>query len=86
MRKRLFTIIGSLLLAVTLSAQQYIGSEGLIHVPTADMDTVGIVRVGAHYIPKSMMPDKMLIDGEKFNSWTQYFSVTPFRWIQLGYG
>ena len=86
MRKRLFTIIGSLLLAVTMSAQQYIGSEGLIHVPTADMDTVGIARVGAHYIPKSMMPDKMLIDGEKFNSWTQYFSVTPFRWIQLGYG
>ena len=86
MRQRLFSIIGSLLLAVTVSAQQYIGSAGLIHVPTADMDTVGIARVGVHYIPKSMMPDRMLIDGEKFNSWTNYLSLTPFRWIQLSYG
>jgi hypothetical protein len=59
---------------------------GMIHVPTADMDTVGVARVGAHYIPKSMMPDKMTLDGEKFNSWTNYLSITPFRWIELGYG
>lgn len=86
MRKKLLTIIGFLLWALSGSAQQYIGSEGLIHVPTADMDTVGIARVGAHYIPKAMMPDRMLLDGEKFNSWTNYLSVTPFRWIELGYG
>lgn len=74
------------LLTLTISGQQYIGMAGMIHVPTADMDTVGVARVGAHYIPKSMMPDKMTLDGEKFNSWTNYLSITPFRWIELGYG
>jgi hypothetical protein len=69
-----------------LYAQQYCGINGLIHVPTADMDTVGIARIGAHYVPKVMMPDKMLIDGEKFNSLTNYLSITPFRWIEVGYG
>lgn len=69
-----------------MTAQQYVGLEGMIHVPTADMDTVGIARVGAHYIPKDMMPDEMLLDGEKFNSWTNYLSLTAFSWIQLSYG
>lgn len=69
-----------------LNAQQYCGMNGLVHVPTADMDTVGIARIGAHYIPKSMMPDRMRIDGEKFNSLTNYLSVTPFRWVEIGYG
>ena len=55
-------------------AQQYLGFQGMIHVPTADMDTVGVARVGAHFIPKQMMPDKMLLDGEKFNSLTNYLS------------
>ncbi len=58
----------------------------MIHVPTADMDTVGIARIGAHYIPKYMMPDRMLLDGEKFNSLTNYLSITPFRWVQVSYG
>lgn len=69
-----------------LMAQQYCGMAGLIHVPSADMDTVGIARIGAHFIPKSMMPDRMRIDGEKFNSLTNYLSVTPFRWLEVGYG
>ncbi len=86
MMKRLSVAMLFLMLVVTVRGQQYIGMEGMIHVPTADMDTVGIARIGAHYIPKQMMPDKMLIDGEKFNSLTNYLSITPFRWIELGYG
>ena len=62
------------------------GIEGMIHVPTADMDTVGMARVGLQYIPKEMVPDKMTCDGEKFNTMTNYLSVTPFHWIELGYG
>ena len=70
----------------TLNAQQYIGTPGLIHVPTAEMDTVGVVRVGAHYVDKHMVPDGMKFDGEKFNSFTNYLSITPYKWIELGYG
>lgn len=66
--------------------QQAMGIEGMIHVPTADMDTVGMARLGLHYVPKEMIPDAMKCDGEKFNSMTNYLSVTPFHWIELGYG
>lgn len=84
--KRIIITICMCLLIVGMQAQQYIGSAGLIHVPTAEMDTAGVARIGAHFVPKSMIPDKMTIDGEKFDSWTNYLSVTPFRWIQISYG
>lgn len=88
MKRIVLIIVISIITAYSghLHAQQYCGLTGLIHVSTADMDTVGIARVGAHYIPKKMMPDRMKIDGKKFNSWTNYLSVTPFRWIEVGYG
>ncbi len=75
---------------LTASAQQYTGMGGLIHVPSADMDTVFVVHVGAHYVEKNMIPDEMVVygngDGEKFNSLTNYLSVQPFRWLEIGYG
>ena len=86
MKRRLSVTIVCMLLALTARAQQYVGFEGMVHLPTADMDTVGVARVGAHYIPKLMMPETMVLDKEKFSSLTNYLSVTPFRWIQLGYG
>ena len=75
-----------LLSAIPLYAQMHVGMNGLIHVPTADMDTVGLARLGMNYVPKEMVPDGMKCDGEKFNTFTHYMSVTPFRWIELGYG
>jgi len=67
-------------------AQQALGTQGLIHVPSADMDSAGVARIGAQYVPKEIIPDKMLLDGEKFNSFTNYLSITPFSWIEIGYG
>jgi hypothetical protein len=67
-------------------AQQYTGMAGLIHVPSADMDSAGVARIGLHYVDKEMIPDGMKLDKEKFNSLTNYLSITPFRWIEVGYG
>ena len=67
-------------------AQQAMGSPGLINVPTAEMDTVGMARVGFQFIPKCLIPDKIQLDGEKFDSWTNYLSITPFHWVEVGYG
>lgn len=86
MKRRIYISVLFLILTIAIRGQQYIGLAGMIHVPTADMDTVGVARVGAHYIPKDMMPDRMTLDGEKFNSLTNYLTITPFRWIQLSYG
>lgn len=69
-------------------AQQYLGTNGLIHVPTAEMDSAGVARIGIHYVEKHMIPDgiKLTPERTKFNSLTNYLSITPFRWIEAGYG
>ena len=76
----LFVSVGSV-----VRAQQYTGMGGLIHVPSAEMDTVGAVRIGGHALPKEMMPDGMRFEGDKYASSNWYFSATPLRWIELGY-
>ena len=66
---RAFIAILLLLLVWTSGrAQQYTATEGLLHVPSADMDKKFTARVGIHYMPKSLVPDMMTVDGEKFNT------------------
>ena len=86
MSKRVSFLILVMLVVSSIRAQQYVGQSGLIHVPSADMDTAGVARIGLHYIPKEMMPDRMTCDNEKFNSLTNYLSLTVFRWVQVSYG
>lgn len=65
-------------------AQQYTGMTGLIHTPTAEMDKVGDVRIGAHFLNKEMTPDAFNYNG-KYNTLSYYLSVTPFSWVEIGY-
>lgn len=91
--KELSTIALLLLCCLSLSAQQYDGMRGLIHTPTAEMDTVGTARIGAHFISKEMMPKsdyftwKDAATGERhpYNTFSYYLSLTPFRWVELSY-
>lgn len=86
MGNRIVSITIGLLFALGISAQQYYGMGGLLNVPSADMDTVPVAHLGAHYLNEHMIPDIMTIDGDKYNSGTNYLSVQPFRWIEVGYG
>lgn len=85
MKKALLSFV-MMIVSTIAWGQQAMGIEGMIHVPTADMDTVGMARVGFQFVPKEMIPDAMTCDKKKFNSMTNYLSVTPFHWIELGYG
>jgi len=85
--KMMVVLLAVLLLSPTpMKAQQALGTPGLIHVPTAEMDSAGVARIGVHYVNKHMIPDEMVCDGEKFNSLTNYLSITPFSWVELSYG
>lgn len=87
-QQRLLTVIltAVLLLSVhTAKAQQYTGMNGLLHVPSAEMDTVGSTHVGMHALPEYMMPDGMLFEKHKYASSNWYLSATPLRWIEVGY-
>lgn len=67
-------------------AQQYTGMSGLIHVPSADMDEEGVARIGSHFLNSAFTPDETFrYEGEKFNTGDFYLSVTPFRWMEIGY-
>ena len=84
--KRQFVLFLFSLLFISGKGQQATGINGLIHVPTADMDTVGLARVGAQFLPMEMVPDNFLLDGDKYNTASNYLSITPFKGIEIGYG
>lgn len=75
--------------ALTLPAQQYSGMSGLIHVPSAEMDSVGDARIGAHFLHKKFTPNAADFTeypgGNKINTFDAYISLTPFWWVEIGY-
>jgi hypothetical protein len=79
------TVAFMLLPAGVARAQQYTGMSGLLHVPSADMDSAATARVGFHALPEEMMPDAFRFEGNKYASTSWYLSYTPFRWIEVGY-
>jgi len=80
----LLTLMG--LLPALGYAQQYTGTSGFLHIPSAEMSHEGDARIGAHFLNKAMMPDTgFLFEGEKYNTYDVYASVTPYKWIELSY-
>lgn len=86
-----FTIIFTLLMMMCLSprpckAQQYTGTSGLVHIPSAEMHHEGDAFIGAHFLNKHMMPDiGFLYLGEKYHTFDYYLGVAPFSWLELSY-
>lgn len=70
---------------LTVSAQQYTGMNGLIHVPNAEMDKAGEVRMGVHFLNKEFTPDKGFHYEGKYHTLSHYLSITPFAWLEIGY-
>ena len=74
------------LLPLTGKAQQYLGTSGLIHVPSGEMNHEGDALIGAHFLNKYMMPDVgFLYQDEKYNTFDYYIALTPFSWLELSY-
>lgn len=95
--KRTMRLFRQMLLSVFLSAgclsspaQLYTGLSGLINTPSAEMSEEGTARVGGYFMSKHFTPDDdgrygFVYDGRKYNTADFYLSVTPFKWIELGY-
>lgn len=67
-------------------AQQYTGTSGLIHVPSAEMHHEGDALIGAHFLNKHMMPDiGFIYQGKKYNTFDYYVSLAPYSWLELSY-
>lgn len=85
--KRIMLLAIVLISVASVRAQQYTGMSGLIHVPSAEMDTVGEARIGAHFLNGKFTPDHPYweFDGKKYNTCDFYLSLTPFKWMEIGY-
>lgn len=84
--RRLLLMVISFLCPFMAVAQQYNGTSGLIHVPSAEMNHEGDVRFGSHFMNKAMTPDTgFIFNGEKYNTFDYYLSITPYNWIELSY-
>ncbi len=74
------------LLSAVGHAQQYTGTSGFLHIPSAEMNHEGDAHIGAHFLNKAMTPDTgFIFGGEKYNTFDYYMSVTPYNWIELSY-
>lgn len=83
-------LIGVMLLLAGLmsaEAQQYTGMSGLIHVPSAEMDSAGVARIGAHFLNRHFTPGHRYwhYEGKKYDTGDFYLSLTPFSWMELGF-
>lgn len=91
MNKRYWIVCLFLMLCVIGKAQEYIGTSGLIHVPSAEMLPAGTARIGAFFLNKEFLPDRISVResgediGIKYNSFNHFFSIAPFSWIELAY-
>lgn len=83
--RRVFLGICLFISAFSAFAQQYTGMSGLIHIPSADMDESGDARIGVHFLNKEFTPDVLVYDEKKYHTMSYYLSITPFRWLELGY-
>lgn len=91
MSKRYWTICLCLLVCSLSRAQEYIGTSGLIHMPSAEMLPAGTARIGGFFLNKEFLPDRISIRehneeiGTKYHSFNHFLSITPFSWIELAY-
>ena len=80
------TVAALLLLPVASCAQQFMGTSGLLHVPSAEMQHEGDALMGIHYLDKHMTPDTgFLYAGEKYNTFDYYVALAPFKWLEVSY-
>lgn len=57
-------------------------------MPSVEMNEAGDTRIGVHYIPNEMLSSRLWEyygKGKPFDSYSYYFSITPFRWMEATY-
>lgn len=65
--------------------QMYTGMTGMIQNPTAEMDSAGSFRIGAHYLNKHFWPEGSIFSQRGYHTFDFYASLTPFWWVEIGY-
>lgn len=65
-----------------LCAQEYHGTTGLLHVPSAETDSAGTFRGGFAYFDRAFLPAQM----PDHDSFGYCIGITAFPWVEISYG
>ncbi len=69
------------LVPICLKAQEYDSMTGLLHTPSAEMDSAGTFRGGITFLHRDFLPATM----PKKNTYNYYIGITPWRWLEMSY-
>lgn len=83
MRRILWICLLALCVSRNLTAQEYAGMTGMIHVPTAEMVPEGEARIGAYFLNAKFLPEQ--IGRKDYHTSNHFLAVAPFSWIELSY-
>lgn len=70
-----------------LSAQNYHGTTGLLHVPSAEPDSAATFRGGVSWLYSDMLPQQLWYysEGKPFNAPSYSIGISVFKWMELSY-
>ena len=83
--KRIILISVLSLAVIQASSQEYQGTTGLLHVPTAETAEAGTFRGYITYLSSHFTPDQLLRDGSKYHTFNYGIGSTAFSWLELSY-
>lgn len=69
-------------LCVRVTAQEYNGLTGLLHVPSAEPDSSGTFRGGGLFLHRNFLPEKLY---GTFNTFDYYIAISPWSWLEMSY-
>lgn len=89
MKRAVFLVITATAIvfsAPTASGQQYTGTSGLIHTPSAEMKPGGTAVIGGHFINKNSLPGNWpTYKGNLYHTFDYYLGIALFDWVELSY-
>lgn len=85
MKIRSFLLVLLLVMSVTSSSQEYNGTTGLLHVPSAETDAAGTFRGYVMFLDQRFTPNQLQRNGEKYNTYSYGVGITVFPWLEMSY-
>lgn len=76
--RRIAVIFTFIFLPISVFAQYHVGTTGLLHMPSADMQRDKTLMIGGSFLNSNMIP-------WSYNTFNYYVNITFFPWLEIAY-